>query len=355
MNEIHINGLGVVSPQKTWENDRFLEELAASEGLMLRTSDPNYKDFIPADQIRRMSKIIRMGIAAGKICLADAGCAMPDAIVTGTGFGCIEDTEKFLTTMIRNNEELLTPTSFIQSTHNTVSAQIALLLKCHAYNFTYVHRGASFESALLDAAIRLQSGVSKQVLAGGLDELTQHSFRIMQRMGFWKRKPVNNLNLFNEGTRGTIAGEGASFFLLSPQAGPASYARFVNLDIFPAEMTGRALSDRILTFLQKSGTTPDRVDLLITGRNGDPSHDLPFDSISTELFGTAPQAAFKHLCGEYMTASAFGFWLAAKILKTGTVPEICRYGIVRGRRPETILLWNRYRNTDQSLILLKKS
>ena len=53
---------------------------------------------------------------------------MPDAIITGTGLGCLEDTEKFLTAMVTNKEEFLTPTSFIQSTHNTVSAQIALLL-----------------------------------------------------------------------------------------------------------------------------------------------------------------------------------------------------------------------------------
>ena len=98
--------------------------------------------------------------------------------------------------MIRNKEEFLTPTSFIQSTHNTVGAQIALLLKCHGYNFAYVHRGLSFESALTDAMMRLEQGHAENILTGGIDEITGDSFAIMQRLGHWKRKPVLSLAAF---------------------------------------------------------------------------------------------------------------------------------------------------------------
>ena len=52
-------------------------------------------------------------------------------------------------------KNILTPTSFIQSTHNTVGGQIALGLECKGYNFTYVHASISFESALLDAQLQL--------------------------------------------------------------------------------------------------------------------------------------------------------------------------------------------------------
>jgi 3-oxoacyl-(acyl-carrier-protein) synthase len=158
MKPLYITGLGNISPQKTCDNDHFLDEFKSVETNCLSAIDPVYKDYLPGDMIRRMSHVIKMGVTAGKICLADAGCTMPDAIITGTGLGCLEDTEKFLINMIKNNEEFLTPTSFIQSTHNTVSAQIALILKCHNYNFTYVHRGFSFESALFDSFIRINSG-----------------------------------------------------------------------------------------------------------------------------------------------------------------------------------------------------
>lgn len=348
---LYITGTGNVSPQKTWDNNHFLDEITGMETNSLRCQDPNYKDFVPGDKLRRMSRIIKMGIAAGKICLADAGCLMPDAIITGTGLGCIEDTEKFLTNMIRNNEEFLTPTSFIQSTHNTVSAQIALLLKCHNYNFTYVHRGFSFESGLLDCFIRIDSGESETVLLGSMDEMTPNTFTILQRLGHYKQKPVNNLNLLNDHSRGSIAGEGSAFFLLSGNPGQKNYAKIDALVTLYKPQT-KNIPNHIVAFLEKSGKNPEDIDLVIMGLNGDPSNDAIYSGIRTGLFKNRPQAAFKQLCGEYHTASAFGLWLTAMILKNGRIPEnVLIDGISTGKL-RNILIYNHYRNLDHSLMLV---
>src|SRR5690554_7823437 len=94
-----------------------------------------------------------------------------DGIITGTGMGCIQDSEKFLEKMIDFNEEYLTPTSFIQSTHNTVSGQIALKLKCNAYNFTYVNTGGSFPSAVLDGLRQRKDDGNTNMLIGCSDEI----------------------------------------------------------------------------------------------------------------------------------------------------------------------------------------
>ena len=73
--------------------------------------------------------------------------------------------------LMDNREQMLNPTAFIQSTFNTVGAQLALPLKIHAYNVTYVHRGLSFESALIDGIISIAEG-KQHVLAGAMDEIT---------------------------------------------------------------------------------------------------------------------------------------------------------------------------------------
>ena len=104
MNTIYINGLGNVSPQKTNDNSHFPDELVRTQSNRLSCIEPNYRDFISPDLLRRMGRLIKMGIVSSKICLADAACLLPDAIITGTGLGCLEDTEKFLSTMIRNKE-----------------------------------------------------------------------------------------------------------------------------------------------------------------------------------------------------------------------------------------------------------
>ena len=72
-----------------------------------------------------MSHIIKMGVAAAQECLQKGNTKMPGAIITGTAYGCLEDTVSFLTRMIELNEELLPPTAWIKATHNPVAAKDA--------------------------------------------------------------------------------------------------------------------------------------------------------------------------------------------------------------------------------------
>jgi len=351
---VYINGLGIISPQKTYEPATFLDEVIPVVSNQLRCQEPVYKDYISGDLVRRMSRLIKMGIASSRICLQDAGCVMPDAIITGTGLGCIEDTEKFLSAMINNKEEFLTPTPFIQSTHNTVGAQIALLLKCHHYNFTYVHRGHSFESALFDASLQLDTTDAKNILVGGLDELTANLFQITKRLGHWKTKPVNNLQLLNTKTRGSIAGEGSAFFLLSNMQTDRSYAKLSGLSMLLKPSTPDEFFLKVTGLLEKNDLKLENIDLILLGLNGDEKMDRVYDDLISAAAGMSDMAYFKHLSGEYQTASAFGLWLASRVLKSQRIPEVIRLSGSFNRPVKNILLYNHYRNLNHSLMLLSK-
>ena len=87
--KIYIKGLGNISPQKTFDNGEFLKEIVDYEGNHLTVIAPAYKEYIHPRKMRRMTKIIRMGVAAAKICMQDAGLEKPDAIVSGTAMGCV--------------------------------------------------------------------------------------------------------------------------------------------------------------------------------------------------------------------------------------------------------------------------
>ena len=350
---VYINGLGNVSPQKTMDNSVFLNEPERRQTNRLACIEPVYRDFISPDILRRMGRLIKMGVASSKICLQNAVCGIPDAIITGTGLGCMEDTEKFLATLVRNKEELLTPTSFIQSTHNTVSAQIALLLKCHNYNFTYVHRGWSFESALTDAMMQIRNGRAATVLAGGMDELTNSSFEIMRRLGLWRRKAVDTSELFGQPSKGSIAGEGSAFFLLSSANSEHTYAKLTDLHLFRRKHSEGSLSEELAAFLQRSALNFGDIDLVISGLNGDASSDKIYKEI-TGIPGAAGIGAWKHLSGEYQTSSAFGLWMAAMAMKFQRLPEAA---VIRSPYPgplKTILLYNHYLDLNHSFILLQK-
>ena len=352
--EAYINGIGNISPQNTIANTEFLEKIVENEINILKCIEPDYKNYISPALSRRMSRIIKLGISSSQICLNDAEIKIPDAIITGTGMGCIEDTEKFLTALINNNEEFLTPTSFIQSTHNTVSSQIALQIGCHNYNYTYVHRGFSFESALLDAMMHINENSANNILVGAIDELTDDYLKISTRTGFWKKENINNLKLLENKTNGSIAGEGSSFFLLSNQPTIKSYAKIKYISTFFNPESKIEALNKICDFLTQNNLNLSEIDLVLQGFNGDLQYDSIYYYLAENIFNNNNIAYFKHLCGEYHTASAFGLWLAAKVISNQFVPEIVKFNSFKTNKIENILIYNHWRNTDHSLILISK-
>lgn len=346
---MYIQAAAGISPQSSFE--QILAKPVVYAGNRLTCIEPDYNGIIDAKMIRRMSRIIKMGVAAALNCLHGSSVKMPDAIITGTAYGCLADTEAFLTKMVENKEELLTPTAFIQSTHNTVGAQIALLLKCHNYNNTFVHRGFSFEGAMLDAITLMQEQQAETALVGGIDELTHASYSLLSRFGLYKRNIADSSVLYQDNSRGTIAGEGASFFMLASSPSGNDYAQLSGMSTFYKPESITATEKNIKDFLSDHAVGINDIDLIIAGYNGNPHDDRVYTQLERSLWPGRPVARFKHLCGEYPTAIAFGLWLATHIIKTGKVPSgICGYPPTQKLR--NVLLYNHYQNSHHALYLL---
>ena len=350
--DLYITSTGNISPQNTFGNTTLPDELVEYNSTRLTCVEPEYKNFIDPKMIRRMSRIIRMGVAASSNCLQQAGVTMPGAIVTGTAYGCLEDTGIFLTKMVEQNEQLLTPTAFIQSTHNTIGAQIALLLGCNGYNNAFVHRGFSFESALLDAALLIKENEADNVLVGAIDELTDKSFEILQRFGLYKNEPVSTTELCKSKTKGTIAGEGASFFLLSSNASGSDCAKLDGFSTFYKPLGIAEIKEQINSFLDSQSVSMDDIDLLITGRNGDYATDKIYRDLESSVFNNIMYINYKDLCGEYPTSTSFALWLAAGIIKNRKVPASIKKENAQQGKIKTILVYNHYENIHHSLFLI---
>jgi 3-oxoacyl-[acyl-carrier-protein] synthase II len=348
---IYIRSTANISPQKTFGNITFPEEIIAQSGNQFHCIEPDYKDFIDGKLIRRMSRIIKMGVAAASACLKEANTDAPDAIITGTAYGCLEDTGSFLTKMVEQGEELLTPTAFIQSTHNTVGAQIALMLHCHKYNNTFVHRGFSFESALLDAMMLLHENSASNVLAGAVDEITEISHKILTRFGLYKRGPNSSENLYSSRSKGTIAGEGAAFFLLSSLPSENNHAALDAIKTFYKPAGTKEIEKEIILFLEEQSIGMGEIDLIITGKNGDIHEDEAYHFLGQSIFKNKPVTNYKHLCGEYPTATAFALWLAANMLKSNNVPLTISNNEIKNLKLKRILIYNHYQTNHHSLLL----
>jgi 3-oxoacyl-[acyl-carrier-protein] synthase II len=349
---MYIRATGNISPQKTFGHPPFLTNPVEYTGNRLTCIEPDYKEFIDVKMIRRMSRIIRIGVAAAMECLKEADIAVPDAIITGTAYGCLDDTGLFLTKMVEYKEELLTPTAFIQSTHNTIGAQIGLLLQCNNYNNAFVHRGFSFESALLDGIMLLKEKEVENVLVGAVDEITNISHTILNRLGLYKQGPVLNRQLFKTVSKGTIAGEGASFFVLTNQPAAGDYAKLEAFTTIYKPAAEEVVKHRITSFLAEHSISLNNIDLVITGKNGDVSSDKITNYLEQDIFAQNTIIHFKDLCGEYPTASAFAMWMAANIIKNGNLPASLQPSDFIEKKIKRILIYNHSQNIHHSLLLL---
>lgn len=248
------------------------------------------------NQRRRLSRIIQMALLAARKChQADTGPRM--AVALGTGMGSIDDGSTILENWIVKEEREPMPARFPGSVHNAPAAQIAIEFAAHGLNSAPTAADISFEGALWQGMCQLAGDEADVALVGAVDELNRYPLGIGQRWGFW--------------TEQTRPGEGAAMARIvaagkTPESNPL--ARVTKLKL------GRYR--RPFEAAREAAWIGDAVDLknvgaLFTGAKGWAALEEPYQSIIRPLCELAGHAlehrTYKQLCGEFSSASAFGF------------------------------------------------
>ena len=285
----YIQAASSITHQATFQNPGFFSSIHKIDPEA-ELVQPAYKEFIDPRSLRRMSKILRMSLACAKDCLIQANIDQPGALIVGTGLGALNDTEKFLKSFISASKDaLIPPTSFIQSTHNTIAGQLSLLLKNHNYNMTHTQNSLSFELALQDGLLNLDEGLPN-VLVGAADEQIDFLDFLSQKLNF------NPLQLTS----------GSSFFALSKNKDEKSLAQITDVQSIGLFSSFRKCVD---AFLEKNRLSPNKIDLIL------------FSTLNAAQIAEI-QGIFKEnkiinytdYCGAYMTNAAFAcHWAADEI------------------------------------------
>ncbi len=302
----------------------------------MRAIDPNFRQYLDPMQSRRMGKILKRALVTAIKSVNDSGMEMPDAVITGTGLGCIENTELFLGQLCREGEEMLKPTYFMQSTHNTISSQIGIHLKCHGYNTTYSHKSISFDSALLDAVTQIILGDITNALVCGNDEMTPSYFGILKRTGY--------VGQVGE----VVCGETSVSMTINTES------KNNMCEISGIKMLYMPSCDNIYTAIKDmlSDTSINTPDAIMCGINGTSDNDRLYDVINSR-YPTAALLHYKHIFGECYSASSLGVYASAYCLSKGVVPSFMRYDRNESTLVRNILVVNHSDERNISLILLK--
>ena len=316
------------------------------------SQEADYSKYINPMAARRMGKLFKRAIATAVDVMDKGKMEQVDAIITGTGLGCIEHTEKFLNAMLDNDEECLPPTHFMQSTHNTISSQIALHLKCHGYNCTYSHRGTSFDSSLLDALTQMHLGDIHSAMVCGHEEMTPTYFKMLGKIGYWKDGQFDEKALHRHDSVGSFSGSCSVNLLLSDTANSETMCAVQSIDLL-YKPSPQQLQEALQQRLAQLNISIEDISAVVMGLSGDQANDEVYLDFARQNCPDTPVVWYKHIFGESYCASAFGVYTAAVMMQRQRIPAHLLYSAHKTEiTPKYILVYNHFQNKDHSLILL---
>ncbi len=344
---MRIKASYLISPQSTTTFEGKIEAVSYRNNL-LKVIEPNWKNYIPRNQLRRMGKAVRLGTGAGlKLIEKDNEFKNSDAIIITSANGGLEDCIKFLKQMVTYGDGALTPTNFVQSTPNAISGNIAMATENHCYNITHVNSSFSFIDGLRDASLLFYENSKAKILLGSIDEISDFNYRINELRGHYKKEKIDSLQLLESTTKGTICGESAAFFGVVDEGD--DLVKVVGFDTLISSDLA-AIKAFVSQFLEDNNLASTDIDGVMLGYNGNLIKDAIYNELTNTYFKNANRFSFKDLFGEHPSVISAGFWYAYQLIKG--MPPLNKPLNYNGNKLKNILIFNQYNGEENSLILL---
>ncbi|MEP6663137.1 MAG: beta-ketoacyl-[acyl-carrier-protein] synthase family protein [Verrucomicrobiota bacterium] len=260
---------------------------------------------LTSNQRRRLSRLVQMALLAARKSHTPVP-AQRLSIAIGTGLGCLTDAVAFLENLVAKDEREPMPARFPNSVHNAASAQVAMDFHAHGSNFAPTAGEISFECALWHGMRQLAANETDVALVGAVDELNKYPLALGLR---WKLSTEKNK-----------PGEGAVMASLAQSEAVSSslaHVASVHLGRYRAPFDPQHEAEWIASKVDLSQT-----DTLITGAGEGSPLDEKYQKVLLALAALCvtplQHKSYKPFCGEFHSASAFGFSMAVDLVRGGS-------------------------------------
>jgi 3-oxoacyl-(acyl-carrier-protein) synthase len=299
--QVAVGGIGVIGPGAVMVKE-IIAPLPPGRGLVHGCGALAAAALLTPNQRRRLSRLQQMALITARQSHSP-NPAQRMAVVIGTGLGCMEDAGAFIENLIAKDEREPMPSRFPNSVHNSPAGQVAIDQAAHGLNAAPTMGEITFESALWLGISQLATGEVDGALVGAVDEMDKYLLSIGQRWGAW--------------TDQVIPGEGAVVASIAPaEKISAPLARVTALKLGRWRQpfdTGREL-DWIA-----SAVDLKKVGIFLSGAKGLRQLDPMYHAIAAVLSQRAGKniehQTYRDRCGEFHSASAFGFSEAIKLAR----------------------------------------
>ena len=300
--QVAVGGIGVIGPGTVT-----VKEITAP---LPPGSGPVHSCGVLADaatlltpnQRRRLSRLQQMALITARHSHA------PDpsqriAVAIGTGLGCMEDAGTFIENLITKDEREPMPSRFPNSVHNSPAGQVAIDQSAHGMNSAPTMGEITFETALWQGITQLATGEVDGALVGAVDEMDKYLLCIGQRWGAW--------------TEQVIPGEGAVVVSLAPAekvSNPLARVTTVKFGRYRRPFDAGREADWIA-----SAVDLKKVGVILSGAKGfrqlNPFYEAVVAALTQRAGKEIEHQTYRQLCGEFHSASAFGFSVALKLAR----------------------------------------
>jgi 3-oxoacyl-[acyl-carrier-protein] synthase II len=251
--------------------------------------------WMDAKAARRAARFSQFAVAAAKQAVDDSGLAITDdnrddiAVAMNTGGGGVDiiaDGEKTYLEKGASRVGIFTVPAYAP---NMASCQVAINLNVHGPSVTSVAACAAGIFAFVEAKRMIDLGEADVVITGGAEAniipISVAAMANMKALSTRNDEPEKACRPFDATRDGFVYGEGAAAFVIesmehAQRRGARIYAELAGgaitsdaYHITAPDPSGEQASRAITKAIQKSGLTPEEVDLIVAHGTGTPLND----------------------------------------------------------------------------------
>ena len=259
-------------------------------GLAAEVDDARLMAHLDGAEVRRLSRICRMALAACRLAASEAGLEGGPRVglAVGSEYGDFRSGAEFFNGFLRRGPSGLSPMIFPNTVMNSMAAVVAIAVGAKAPSITLNQATVAGDLAVARGAALIADGRADAVLAGGVDEIFVDVYRGLAALG--ALSPMRGQG--REGCRpyapdhnGPVLGEGATFVVLESleqarERGATIVAEvrgsaWASLPVAPhsAPAHRRDGSRTVRRALDQAGLVPSALARCYGSGNGDPSLD----------------------------------------------------------------------------------
>lgn len=321
-----VTGVGTMSGPVHGGTAALAAWLAApSAGGENRVADAWLAELIDESEARRLSRIARLAVAAGRLALTDAGITSADGVgvIVGTEFGDMASTIAFANGYLDGGPGGLSALLFPNTVMNAMAAATTIAVGARQLSLTLTAPLVGGELAVARGAALVAAGRADVVLAGGVDE----------------RDPLLDATLDELAVRGS-RGEGATFVVLESDASVTARGGRVFGEILGAASrslaarphgVGRSADARaVAAALAEARLEPGALGWIHDSANGDAARDGWEDRLLAAALGShrPPRASLARIVGQHAGGGALA--VAAGVLRSATHGPGLVHALARG-------------------------